>query len=170
MSWWILSVFPQYLYVSDFICSFHLPVFSMSQSIILLSKFGMFTTVIPSVEKIRYDDLVKQLCIKWKNLLLDTVCLTYALRGTQSTWWIATQTCWACPCWHLQSEWIELMFLYQNSQNLTTRTKRIPGMIWVKTPWHNMFWFLPMISPSFNQFSLSFPSPQICWYGKTKFF
>ena len=132
-SWILFFFFPEYLHVYDFICFFHLPVFSMAQLTMFLCKFGMFTTVIPFVEKMSYDDLVKSNFVlsgrtcRWTRC----VCLMRCL-GTQSAQWTATQTCWVCPCWRLQLKWIELMFLYQNSQNLKTRTKR---MIWVKIPW-----------------------------------
>ena len=45
----------------------------------LLCIFRMFTVVIHFIENMRYDDLVKQVCSKWKTLSLNVVYLTFAL-------------------------------------------------------------------------------------------
>ena len=47
----------------------------------LLCKFGMFTNVVLFTDCMRMDELVNQICSKWKTLLPSTVCFTYALPG-----------------------------------------------------------------------------------------
>ena len=41
----------------------------------------MFTNVVLFTDCMRMDDLVNQICSKWKTLLPNTVCFPYALLG-----------------------------------------------------------------------------------------
>eukprot|EP00268_Persea_americana_P013461 TRINITY_DN15912_c0_g3_i3.p1 TRINITY_DN15912_c0_g3~~TRINITY_DN15912_c0_g3_i3.p1 ORF type:complete len:113 (-),score=11.82 TRINITY_DN15912_c0_g3_i3:1928-2266(-) len=53
----------------------------MAQAVMLLCKYGMFTSVIHLSESMKYNDLMHRVCNKWKNLAVNMVCLTYALPG-----------------------------------------------------------------------------------------
>ena len=53
----------------------------MAQPLMLLCKYGMFNVVIHYSGSMRYNDLLRQVCNKWKALAVNMVCLTYALHG-----------------------------------------------------------------------------------------
>ena len=53
----------------------------MAQPLMLLCKYDMFTAVIHYSGSMRYNDLLRQVCNKCKTLVVNTVCLTYALPG-----------------------------------------------------------------------------------------
>ena len=53
----------------------------MAQPLMLLCKYGMFNVVIHYSGSMRYNDLMRQVCNKWKALAVNMVCLTYALPG-----------------------------------------------------------------------------------------
>ena len=53
----------------------------MTKPIMFLCKFGMFTNVVLFTDSMGMDDLVNQICSKWKTLSPNSVCFTYALPG-----------------------------------------------------------------------------------------